>query len=150
MSRPARCCGGTTSAWVGDYPSGPRLESMSTMVCFATALTFILCLISFGASEAAEEPLLNCNEVTATDRSACNDRILLALTKSRPIAVDPREGGSPAAANAAVIIQRHRQHRLRTFYAPVCDPDKRSPDSLPIPEQHTGGQLDLEGIRERT
>ena len=144
MGRRGRFRSGTTSAWLGKCTLGWRSVSVSIMVWFAAALTLILCLIWFATSEAAEESLLNCNEVTATDRCACNERILLALTKSRPIFVDPTEGGNTATANAAIIIQQHRQHRLRTFYAPSCD--ERRSDDLPIPEQHTGGQLDLKAI----
>lgn len=122
-----------------------RSESPSVMVGLAAAGAMILCLTWLGTSEAAQDSLVNCNEVMLSDRCACNERVLHALTQSRPVFLDPTEGGNPGDANAAISIQQARQHRLRTFHAPVCN-DKSSPKFLPLPEQHTGGWLDRETI----
>jgi hypothetical protein len=88
---------------------------------------------------------VNCNEVIQKDRCACNERVLRALTQSRPGIVDPTQAGSAGEANAVLAIQQERNHRLRTYYAPGCK-DPSSPEHLPIPPQHTGSWHDRETI----
>ncbi|MGH7411326.1 MAG: hypothetical protein ACREJ6_09775 [Candidatus Methylomirabilis sp.] len=90
---------------------------------------------------------MNCNEVILKDRCACNERILLALTRSRPIVFDPTEGGNTGEANAAIAIQQERQHRLRTFHAPICASES-TPARLPLAPQHTGAWLDRKAIED--
>jgi len=95
-----------------------------------------LCLIWFGTGEAAQDPLVNCNEVMSEDRCACNERILRALTQDRPVFIDPTEGGNPGEARTAIAMQQLRQQRLRTFHAPDCE-KASSPERLPLSESHT-------------
>src|SRR5262245_1642141 len=86
-------------------------------------------------AEPADGPLVNCNEVHSSDRCACNDRVLRALTAIRFGAVDPEMvSTAPPTANPVAILQ-DRQHRLRTFFAPQCD--KPTPERLPIAEGPT-------------
>ena len=136
---------GPTSAQGSRGTPGRRPVIPSSVVRFTAAWAMILCLIWFGTSEAAQDPLVNCNEVILEDRCACNERVLRALTQSRPMFLDPTEGGNPGEADAAISIQQARQHRLRTFYAPACK-GWSSSELLPVAEQHTGGWLDRETI----
>src|SRR5690348_2272100 len=99
---------------------GWRAEKVSIVGGFVAAWVLILCLIRFGTSDAAQESLVNCNEVMLEDRCACNERILSALGQSRGLVVDPTAGENPREAQAAISLQQMRQQRLRTFYAPDC------------------------------
>lgn len=110
------------------------------MIGFAARWAIVLCLIGIGTSEAAQDPLVNCNEVMFEDRCACNERVLRALTQSRPIFIDPTEGGNPGEARAAIAMQQLRQQRMRTFYAPDCE-NPSSPERLPLSEPHTTDRL---------
>ena len=113
------------------YPARSRLCA----VCLTAVLTMILCLISFATGEAAQDSLVNCNEVSVPERCACNHRILRALTNIKTGVLDAELiSGAPATADP-VAIQQEQQHRLRTFHAPDCE--KSTPAQLPIPERHT-------------
>lgn len=106
---------------------------------FAVRLTAValmtLYLISFQTQAAAQDLLVNCNEVSILERCDCNQRILRALTNLRTGIVDGElVSSAPATANP-VAIQQARQHRLRTFYAPDCKAS--SPAHLPTSERHT-------------
>jgi hypothetical protein len=115
---------------------GWRSEKLSIVGGFVAAWVLILCLIRFETSEAAQESLVNCNEVMLEDRCACNERILRALGQSRAVVVDPTAGGNPGETHAAITMQQLRQQRLRTFYAPDCK-NASSPERLPLSEPHT-------------
>lgn len=119
---------------------GRRSESPPVMVGFAAAWVMLLCLIWFGTSEAAQDSLVNCNEVIIQDRCACNERVLRAFTQSRPLFLDPTEGGNPGEAKAALAIQQQRYELLRTFHAPDCAKPS-SPDRLPLSQPHITNRL---------
>jgi len=106
---------------------------------FVVACAMILGLTWFGTSEAASGSQVNCNEVMAEDRCACNDRVLLALTTMRRIVPDPNAYANVAEVNTAIALQQEQRNRLRTFYAPGCD-GPASPDNLPLAAPHVTGR----------
>jgi len=118
---------------------------LSVVVRFVAVWSMIPGLTWFETSEAAQESLVNCNEVIFEDRCACNERVLLALTQMKRIVPDTTQFGNTGEANTAIIIQQEQQHRLRTFYAPACDLPS-SPERLPLSEQHRGGWFDRGAI----
>lgn len=124
-----------------------RSKSPSVVVGFLAVWPMTVGLIWFGMSEAAQDSFVNCNEVMLADRCACNERMLRALALSRPIFLDPTQGGNALDATAAISIQQERQHLLRTFIAPGDCEHNSSVKRLPIAQQHTGGKVDLKAIK---
>jgi hypothetical protein len=106
---------------------------------FVVACAMILGLTWFGTSEAAAESQVNCNEVMAEDRCACNDRVLLALTTMRRIVPDPNSFANVGEINTTIAIQQEQRNRLRTYYAPGCE-SPASPDNLPLAAPHVTGR----------
>ena len=111
--------------------SRQRLDIALLLIVFSVSLLMIICVVTFAASEAAQEPLVNCNEALFEDRCACNERLLHALSQMKRIVSDPTQFGNTGEANAAIVIQQHHQHRLLTYYAPTCW-EKLSPKDLPV------------------
>jgi hypothetical protein len=109
------------------------------MVGFVAAWAVILALAWFGTSEAAPDVQVNCNEVMAEDRCACNERVLLALTTMRRIVPDPNSFANVGEINTAIAIQQEQRNRLRTFHAPGCE-GPASPDNLPLAAPHITGR----------
>jgi hypothetical protein len=100
----------------------------------------ILGLAWLGTSQAAQDSQVNCNEIMAEDRCACNERVLLALTRMRRIVPDPNLYANVGEINTAIAIQQEQRNRLRTYYAPGCD-GPASPDNLPLAAPHVTGKL---------
>ncbi len=117
---------------------GRRWESPSVVVWFAAAWAMILCLIWFGTSSAAEDPIVNCNEVDFEDRCACNMAVLRALAHIRPIVPDPVQSPNATPAHIQITVQEERLHRLRTFMAPDCERHS-SPERLPLSSGSSAG-----------
>src|SRR5438552_13756743 len=124
------------------------LRRPSVRVWCAVGGAWVLWMLGVRIGEASQEFLVNCNEVIQDDRCACNERILRALTQSRPIFIDPTGGGNPREADAAIAVQQERHHQLRTFHAPACEEPRSSPAHLPVAPQHTGSGLDQTAIED--
>jgi hypothetical protein len=121
-----------------------QLDIALLPILFAVSLLMITCVVTLVTSEAAQEPLVNCNEALFEDRCACNERLLDALAQMKRIVPDPQFAHA-GEANAAIVIQQHRQYRLLTYYAPTCW-KKLSPKDLPASEQRKGGWLSQAAI----
>lgn len=111
-------------------------------VAAAVAVLFLESCLSV---DAAQDSLVNCNELMLQDRCACNDRVLHALTRIQTGVTDGElVSGAPATADPISILQE-RQHRLRTYLSPNCDrraealgeSGRLTPERLPIPERNT-------------
>jgi len=107
---------------------------------FLGACAVMFGLAWFGTGEAAQDSQVNCNEVMAEDRCACNERVLLALTALRRIVPDPNLYANVGETNNAIAIQQEQRNRLRTYYAPGCE-GPASPDKLPLSAPHVTNRL---------
>jgi hypothetical protein len=97
---------------------------------FAAALSVVVGIVWFGIGDAAQDQLVNCNEVDFADRCACNTAVLSALAHMRTIVLDPVNSANVTEARVQILIQQEQQHRLRTLIAPKCD---KPSDSTRIP-----------------
>jgi hypothetical protein len=76
---------------------------------------------------AADEELMDCRAVDCFQRAACNRRVLAALHALKTTFSEHRAFQSPAVTAREIAIQRERQERLRSFWAPECKPISSKP-----------------------
>jgi hypothetical protein len=100
--------------------SWSRVPRLALVVELTVVLTFFQAIVWSSASDAAQDPLLNCNQLELDDRCECNHRILRALNDIKAATPDPQSRNS-GPADILDAVQEERRHRLRTFYAPDCD-----------------------------
>jgi len=100
--------------------SGERFQMMlklAAVFAMAIAGTWSLPLVA-----AADAELMDCREVDCFQRAECNRRVLAALHSLKTTVSEHRAYQSPATTTKQIMIQRERQERLQSFWAPECKP----------------------------
>src|SRR5262245_48708239 len=95
-----------------------------------------ICCARNGNGGAAEDVIVNCNQLEQWDRCDCNQRVLRALNKSKIATADPTQSPNTTPRHIQDAVQEEHRHRLMTFYAPNCEGTARE-DNLPAFNQRT-------------
>ena len=96
-------------------------RTLSLLFRCTVVLAIVHSLLGVESASAAEEPLINCNQLDQVDRCDCNTRVLRAINEIRTFAPDPKQSANTTPRHIQDAVQQERLHRLRTFYAPNCE-----------------------------
>jgi hypothetical protein len=118
------------------YLGDGLVRRLALLVQFTAVLTIVHGTVWFEKSSAAQDSLVNCNQLEPEDRCDCNMRVLRALNGIRVIVSDPVQSPNSTPANIQDAVQQERLHRLRTFIAPHCEQPSTG-ERLPLFNEHS-------------